>query len=133
EFVADEKDGTATGTQIANDTKQPFGFLRGERSRRLIENEDATALADTTGDLEQLALTQCQRENGRAEIDRESHLIEPLTRLLGSNQGRTRGQAAARSKREGRQILQHGQMREQAQGLINRYDADSKSIPHRPE
>src|SRR5262245_3520055 len=79
EFVADEKDGTATGTQIANDTKQPFGFLRGERSRRLIENEDATALADTTGDLEQLALTQCQRENGRAEIDRESHLIEPLT------------------------------------------------------
>ena len=109
EPVADVDARHATVAQPADKRIQTLGFVLRQAARRLIEDDEARALADRRRDLQHLLLTDGQRANRARHVergvDRRQHRFRAASHLAPGNKTSRRRQAAQAEILGDRQVL----------------------------
>jgi hypothetical protein len=82
EPVRHVEDRRAARAQPADEGQQALGLGRGQRARRLVEDQRARAGADRGRDLHELLLRGAQRRERRGDVERRADLGQPAAREL---------------------------------------------------
>ena len=123
ELVTDEDHGDALGAQLSQDAEQVAGLVRGDRRRRLVQEEDPRLQGEGLGDLDQLHLGRAEGGDRPGRRHVESHRLHPGSRVS------VNGCVIDELWKPGRypleqDVLCHGELRDQVVLLVD--DADPR-------
>jgi hypothetical protein len=125
EAMADEKNGASLGADVAKDAEQAIDFAPVQRCRRLVQDQHPTVAREPPSDLDQLLLTDGQRADQSARVEREAnraqHFFDPPV------VGVSRNRAPSRPRRQvkGEEVFANREMRHQREVLVDRYKTSS--------
>ena len=122
-MVRHENDGDALGTQAINDGEEPLGLACRQRSRRLIEDQDAAFTHQRAGNFDQLAMRYPERFDWPPDVDVvQPDASERLTGLVIDGLVVDDAEAFARNVLE-TDILGHRRIGQQVEFLVHDLDA----------
>ena len=81
QVVRDEEEGDALGLQLADPHEEPLDLLAVELRGRLVEDDEARAVGQRAGDLDELAGLDAQVAGAHVLGDRDVPAVEHLPRL----------------------------------------------------
>ena len=121
--VRDVDDARAFAAQRLDDAEEALHFAFGERGGGLVENQDLGARADRLGDLDDLLLRHAERAHGALGVDVGAGALEQFARLACARRPIDLAPQAGALERE-RDVLRHGEVREQRGLLVDGGDAE---------
>ena len=116
--MRDENERNPIGLEFTHEIEQVLGFLRRQRCRRLVEDNNAGLVVHGAGDLDHLALGRTERTGKRIRVHVEVERAQQLPGLVFQSPDRVDGLLATQHK-----VLRNGQLRNQAGFLKHHRDA----------
>ncbi len=112
ELVADEQHAGAVLHQPVQGREEPFGLLRGEDRRRLVQDQELWRLKERAQDLDSLALSGGEAPDRRSQRDRQAVARGQSRCLLGEPLVRSATRQAERDILERAEVFETGEVLE---------------------